>query len=1464
MVSLLLSISSVQTKLGKVATNYLKNDFDVDINIDKVDLSFLGNVQLKNIYIKNHHSDTLIFAENLNTSIFSYRNIINNKLDFGKISLSNFILNIRTYEGEIDDALTVFVEKFDNETVVSTEPSGFLLTSSELALENGDVYIQDDNFPDDKVLFFKKIKGTGIDFKIDGPNVSVNLDKFQFVENHQIEVAELSTDFKYTKSYMKFLNTNLKTAHSNIDATINFNYDRDDFSDFNNKVKIDANVINADVSFIDLNKFYDEFGVNDNLHFSTTISGVLNDFITTNLDLVTDSNAIIKGDLNFKNAFNTENGFALDGKLNNLTSNYQNLKQILPNLLGKTLPSSFEMLGRFKIVGDTYITENLISAQLTMNTDLGTTITDLELTNISNIDHASYFGKVKIIDFELGKIMNDSLVGLLSMEAEVDGKGFTLETMDTSVKGLISKHQYKGYTYSNMAINGVVKSKRFDGDFEVNDDNVKLNFNGLADFSSEIYSFDFKTVVDYCDLNTINLFKRDSISNIRGDVDFQITGNTVDDLKGTINIKNLLYTNQKDNYFFKDFNITSSFLDSIRTITINSSEIIEGEVNGKFKFNQLGKLTQNSIGSIFSNYTPYAVEANQELDFRFRIFNKIIEVFNPEISVAANTLIRGEITSDDNLFRLNIKSPRINAYQNVINELNVQIDNNNPFFNTQLTIDKIESDIYNISDLHLVNITLNDTLYFRTEFKGGLENTETFDLSFYHTFNNNNKFVVGIQKSNVNFKNNNWIMNPEDNLSNNVIYDNKTDKTIINPFVVTSGKQNIQFLGEINDSTSTDLKFKFKDVQLANVTPKIDSLNLEGLINGSINYTKKKKLIKPTGNLVVSNFIINNSHQGDLKIDVEGNSTTAYNLDVSLLRDDLLSLNATGLIDFEPKKPTINATVTLNEFKLDAFSPLGEDVFTNIRGLAYGETTLTGVLENPTMTGDLFLDNAGIYIPFLNVDYNFLGTSVIGLNNQTFSFDDVTLSDNLKKTKANLTGTIKHKAFDNWLLDLSIETKNLLVLNTEEDESSQYFGIAFMEGLATIKGPTDELLISLEGKTKKGTHFVIPISDVKTADDTQTLRFVSKGSDGKVEEERRAFISENLKGLEMNFNMEITKDAVVEMVLDKATGSFLKGSGTGNLQINLDMKDKFEMYGGFNVDNGIYSFKYGGFINKPFIVTKGGNISWSGDPYTADIDIEAVYRVSANPRSLLENVSSSRKIPIDLVTRFSGELFNSQREFDIEIPNSSSTVSSELEFKLNDNDGNVKTRHFVSLLASGAFYNENDLSVNTSGLVYGTASDMLSNAFDNIFNQGNNKFKLRPVYTVGEKNSVDNVDTYDQFSIDVDYQISDRMLINGKLGVPIGSREQSTVIGEVTVEFLMNEVGTLRSSIFNRQNEIQYTEEEEGYTQGAGLSYQIDFDNGRELLEKLRLRKKKPVDTLATKTLVKTNDKIKFKKNNNE
>ena len=104
------------------------------------------------------------------------------------------------------------------------------------------------------------------------------------------------------------------------------------------------------------------------------------------------------------------------------------------------------------------------------------------------------------------------------------------------------------------------------------------------------------------------------------------------------------------------------------------------------------------------------------------------------------------------------------------------------------------------------------------------------------------------------------------------------------------------------------------------------------------------------------------------------------------------------------------------------------------------------------------------------------------------------------------------------------------------------------------------------------------------------------------------------------------------------------------------------------------------------------------------------------------------------------------------------------------------------------------------------------------------------------------------------------------MGVPVGAQTQSSVVGEVKVEVLLNDTGNFRSVIFNRQNEIQYSAQEEGYTQGIGLSYQVNFNSLSDLLKKIGLKKK----TKEKKTVIQKKDSISsphqtllnFKKNN--
>lgn len=1462
---ILLATPFVQTKIGGVATSYLRSTYDVDIAIDQIKISVFGNASFKKVHINDHHGDTLIFAERIDASLYSFYQASNGKLDFGAIALADFKLHLKTYQGEQEHSLTVFENKISGEE--SDQPSGFLLKSEKLILDKGYVEILDENLVDkngeiEPPLYFKEISGYANKFIIEGPNVSAFIKDFSFVENHDLHVEKMTTDFSYSLTGMRFLNTIFQTATSEIKSDIYFDYNREDFSDFNNRVKIKAVVHQGDVSLLDAKKFYEELGEEDVLHFTTIIEGNLNDFTARDLLLTSNRNAIIKGDLKFLNVFNREKDFVFNGELVQLVSDYNHLKTLLPNILGRVLPSTMEELGRFEISGPVHITKNVLNTNIRLKTDLGLAVADLELVNLDNVDEAHYVGRVKLKDVNLGYISNNPLIGLLSLEADIDGQGFTFGALNTSVRGTVSKYQYNGYSYNNIGINGRFRNRNFNGEMEVNDENIKLNFNGLADFSRDVYTFDFKANIDYCDLKAINIFKRDSISNVKGEIDINLVGNSLDDITGTVEVKNSLYTNQKDNYFFQNFNITSLAFGDERRITVNSSEIVEGYLSGNFSFAELGHLAQNSLGSIYSNYTPIKVTSGQYLEFEFKIYNKIVEVFYPEVVLAPNTFIRGEINSDEGLFKLNLESPKIETSQAIIDKLNLVINNKNPLFDTQLVVDRVYSNVYDITDLRLLNKTLNDTLFFRTEFKGGKQQTEQFDLAFFHTINKQNNSVFGVQESKFNFKKKTWNINPLNKLMSHVLIDRENKMYKFNPLTLLSKEQEITFFGSIHDTISKELNFNFKNVQLANITPNIDSLMLDGKVNGEFNYHQLYNEIKPKADLTIQNFKINKSKQGDLMLNIEGdNSIQKYRVNSKLTLDNNISFLANGELDFAPDEPQMDISFDFERFKLDAFSPLGEDVFNSIRGYAYGSANLKGAISNPVMEGALFLDNAGMYFPYLAVDYDFEGTSVILLQDKSFIMDDVVIKDVVHNSRGRLTGDISHKNFKDWFLNLHVNTRNLLVLNTEETETSLYYGTGFLNGTGTIAGPTDKLIIDVQGATNDGTYFVIPISDVKTAERSELIRFVEKDKLQDDDFKRKEFISQKMKGLQLNVDLEVTKDAIVEIVLDKTSGSFLRGSGTGNFQIQLDTKDKFDMFGDFIIDNGVYNFKYGGFITKPFIIEKDGNISWSGDPFTADINIQAIHRVNANPRTLLENVSANRKIPIDLITRFSGELFDSNIEMDIEIPNSSSTVASELEFKIQNN----VTTQFISLLVSGSFYNEDFLGTNSNAVLYGTGIDMLTNAFDNIFNQGDSKFKFKPVYTLGEKSAVDNVNIDDQLAIALDYQVNDRILINGKLGMPIGTNDQSTVIGEVNIDFLMNDDGSLRSSVFNRQNEIQYTEEEEGYTQGIGITYQIDFDNSKELFNKIFKKKVVVQDTIAVKKVIDSLSQaqklINFKKN---
>jgi len=1423
-----LSIPAVQTSLGKYATKRLNKDFGTNININKVGLQFNGDVELKEIYIEDYKNDTLINIDELNTSVLSFRNLYNGKLTFGDIDIEGLTFNIKTYKGESDTNLDVFVARFDGDKP-RKEKSNFLLSSSDVSIIDSKFRLIDENKENPIKLDFNELNINSTDFVIKGPDVSTKIHSLAFIDERGLEVKDMKVDFFYTRQGMTFDGLQIKTENSELNGYIQFDYNREDLQFFTDKVKLEAGFNNSRISLNELNVFYDEFGKNHFAEFNAKLTGTLNDLQVDNLRLNTSRRTKINGNINFKNLFNAEeNNFVMNGNFSNLTSNYFDLKALLPNVLGESIPSSFEKIGVFTLKGTSNITSKTIKTNTTTSTQLGIVKSQLEMNKIDDIDNSVYKGNIIFEEFDLGEFLDDKNLGKVSFNVDVDGDGFVIEKMKTNAQGDIFSLEYNGYTYQNIKVSGNFENKKFNGKFISDDKNLKLNFDGLADISQEIHNYDFTANVKHANLNALNFVSRDSISNFKGIVDINMKGKSVEDVYGEINFKNTSYKNQNDSYFFKDFEITSSFNgENERLVIINSPDIIEGKLNGNFRFRDLGKLVENSVGSIYTNYIPNEITTDQYLDFNFKIYNKIVEVFIPDVELGKNTFIRGRVESDEKDFKLTFKSPQIKLFDYFADDIQIKIDNKNPLYNTFVQIDSLNTKFYDVSKFNLINVTLKDTLFIRTEFKGGKRNDDIYNLSLFYTINDENKSVLGFKRSDVTFKNNKWLVNESRDTHNKIIFDRDFKNFEFDKLFMNHEDEDIMLSGIINDNGYKDIKLNFNNVDLTKITPEIDSLKLDGTVNGKLDILQRDGVYLPNSTIVIEDFKVNNFDFGSFDAKISGNeSLTNYRVNATIKDDITQSFIAVGNLDVSKKRPTINVDVTFDKFNLEPLNPLGEDVINQIRGLVTGQAKVSGSLNRPSIDGQLKLDKAGLQIPYLNVDYSFQDNASISLQYQSFIFNNVEMTDTFYNSKGRLNGDISHVNFSDWSLGLNISTDKLLVLNTEVEDEVLYYGTGFIGGSATIKGPTNKLVINVDGQTREGTVFKIPLSDTESFGDNSYIHFLTP-EEKAYKQSGEEIVFEEIKGLELDFDLDINEDAEVEIIIDPKTGHSLKGRGAGNLLIEINTNGKFKMWGDFLTFEGKYNFMYGGLIQKQFDVEPGGTIAWEGEPLDAEINLRALYSTRANPTPLLDNPISS-SIPVNVIIDLSGKLEQPQPNFDFQFPNVSSTIKSELNYRLNTKE--EKDNQALYLLSTGAFSRGLD-DLNARG----TIAERLNGIFNNIFADNDDKLNIGLNYEVGEKTP--EYQTENRVGVTLQTKISDRVLINGKLGLPIGGVSETVIAGDVQIDFLLNEEGTLTAKVFNRENSIRNFGEEIGYTQGLGLSYNVDFDTFKELIRLIFTKK---------------------------
>jgi hypothetical protein len=383
----------------------------------------------------------------------------------------------------------------------------------------------------------------------------------------------------------------------------------------------------------------------------------------------------------------------------------------------------------------------------------------------------------------------------------------------------------------------------------------------------------------------------------------------------------------------------------------------------------------------------------------------------------------------------------------------------------------------------------------------------------------------------------------------------------------------------------------------------------------------------------------------------------------------------------------------------------------------------------------------------------------------------------------------------------------------------------------------DEINMNISARTEKNTELYININAGEDITENTFITFKSTGISQKEtpEEEKR-----EVTGLNMNFDLEVTPDAEVQIVFDPKVGDIIKGSGNGNINLQISNEGEFLMFGNFEIESGEYLFTLQNIINKRLKVEKGGIISWNGDPIDATIDMNAIYSTKANPSVLVPDPPAylkDKRYPVDCKLIMTDKMMNPNIQFEIILPTAEEETKNFVKNAITTQE--ELTKQFISLLvinnfsSSQAIAGPGAVTSQGTGMAGVTTSELLSNQLSNWLSQISNDFDIGVNYRPGDEI------TTDQLEVALSTQIlDDRVIIHTNLDVG-GSQTNATqegtstknITGEFDVNVKLTNDGKLSLKAYNHSNDDQLYNTSQ-YTQGVGFIYREDFNSFGELMKK--------------------------------
>ena len=1428
--------SYVQSLIAQEVASYFSEETSSIITIDKVDIQSYDKIAFKGIYIEDVRGDTLLYAKEIKGSIedlsFEKRHLKINELAIKKTRL-----NLVKYEGDSTMNLQFLIDYF-SPPKKDTVKKEFAVTSDKLKLTDVHFSYHDYNIATkEKGIDFKHLDLNDLnielsDIAIEKDTINSNIDALSFVDHSGFIVHELSGKAEVSPIESNIADLTLNTSNSNISATrITFNYKGyQDYKDFVKRVKMDFYFNKSKLNTSDLSYFTDAVdGLEESVIFRGNIKGRIRNIRAKHFYLKAFKSTVIDGDYHISGLPNVKDAF-VTCSFDEITTNQQDLANIpLPPFNSNnrlTMPMTVKKLGNIHANGSFTGFFNDFVAYGELQSDLGYIRSDVHLTKVDNGNDYQYKGEIVSQEFNLGKMYDIPKVGNISAKLNVNASGVDLDKLHADINGRIHSLTLNDYDYKDFDLKGSFAKNKFKGDFQLFDENISLKYDGVIDFASKVPKINFKAQINKAYLHELNFVQKDISTSLCSKIVVNVKGKSIDEMEGYVSISQAsLYTRRAD-YTLDDMMISAINFDGEKEIVIHS-DLLKGKIKGHYDFAELPQnliaITSGVIPSIYENVDTIKPKRQQkfEFDLTFRDIGNVKKLFFNDLAIEQGTRLHGTYNSDEEHIKAFLFSPYLAWKNQSINDLQLDFEQKNDKIKVEaITKDFAISESWEITSSDFIFNIVNDSVNSKFNWENTAYNTKG-DINTQTVLKGPDHLRINMLPSTIQIDTTAWDFNEYAYLEID------TTSLFLNNIEAENGKQFVKFHGHVSENKKDLLKINMNHFELNNLAGIINSkdLKFDGTVTCSGTASNLYGIPEVLASFAIDSLKLNDESLGDVGAKSSLIDKRTLKIEGNLLNDNFKTLDFNGFYFLKKDDNNIDFTLDINKKSMEIFNIFLPEQVSGLKGIAEGHLEIKGTPKEPKLTGNLKVGEGEINIDLLNVNYAF--ESEVNIYEDMITLDYFPLKDAYGEVAFG-NGTFMHTNFTGWNYDFSIyDIDKMLVMNTTEEMNPLYYGSTFVSGTVGVSGYEENMEIFVDVKSEKNTKIHLPLY---TSEDVIIQDFVSFVNHDSLEVEKKNKI--NLEGITMDFQMEVTPDAEMELIFDPIVGDVMKGTGHGDINLVIDPFGNFNMYGQYVIEKADYLFTLQNVINKYFTVEKGGTINWYGNPYDAEINLDAVYTVKTPLYDLMGEKAEfyKDKAVVECHMKLANELFNPEINFDIEVPKADEEVNAVLNSIRNSQQ--ELNKQVFALMVINKFVPPAGSRVSFSdhgniGIGATTTAELLNHQLSNWLSQINEDFDIGVNYRPGDQIS------NEELAVAISTQLfNERLILSGNFGVSNGNeanQNPSNLIGDFNIEYKMNEDGTFRVRGFNESNDLDpINASQSPYTQGVGVYYKEDFNKLNE------------------------------------